>query len=214
MFPKVSSPALPAFQGYRSRKCIRCTIPADSRAIRSHCRVPRLPLAAKGVAVRYIPPAVAAASKVPVTVPCNARAASLVIAVFPAAVMITFASASKVPSVIPAVATSFRVTSPLADRLELSVIPPADAVASKVPVTVPCNAKAASLVIAVFPAAVMITFASASKVPSVIPAVATSFRVTSPLADRLELSVIPPAVAVASLRFRSPFPATPGLRHW
>ena len=78
---------------------------------------------------------------------------------------------------MPAVATSFKVTLPVADKLELSVIPPVVAVAAKVPVTAPCNAKAASLVIAVLPAAVRITFASASKVSSVMPAVATSFRV-------------------------------------
>ena len=36
------------------------------------------------------------------------------------------------------------------------MIPPVVAVAAKVPVTAPCNAKAASLVIAVLPAAVRI----------------------------------------------------------
>ena len=68
------------------------------------------------------------------------------------------------------------------------MIPPVVAVAAKVPVTAPCNAKAASLVIAVLPAAVRITFASASKVSSVMPAVAASFKVTLPVADKLELS--------------------------
>ena len=115
-----------------------------------------------------IPPVVAVAAKVPVTAPCNAKAASLVIAVSPAAVRITFASASKVSKVMPAVATSFKVTLPVADKFELSVMPPV-AVAAKVPVTAPCNAKAASLVIAVFPAAVRITFASASRVSKVMP---------------------------------------------
>ena len=71
------------------------------------------------------------------------------------------------------------------------MIPPVVAVAAKVPVTAPCNAKAASLVIAVSPAAVRITFASASKVSGVMPAVATSFKVTLPVADEFELSVIP-----------------------
>ena len=141
---------------------------------------------------------VAVAAKVPVTAPCNAKAASLVIAVLPAAVRITFASASKVSKVIPAVATSFKVTLPVADKLELSVIPPVVAVAAKVPVTAPCNAKAASLVIAVSPAAVRITFASASKVSKVIPAVATSFKVKSPVTAIVALSVIPPAVAVTA----------------
>ena len=69
----------------------------------------------------------------------------------------------------------------MADKFELSVMPPVVAVAAKVPVTAPCNAKAASLVIAVFPAAVRITFASASKVSKVMPAVATSFKVTLPV---------------------------------
>ena len=122
-----------------------------------------LPVADK-FELSVMPPVVAVAAKVPVTAPCNAKAASLVIAVLPAAVRITFASASKVSKVMPAVATSFKVTLPVADKLELSVIPPVVAVAAKVPVTAPCNAKAASLVIAVFPAAVRITFASASRV--------------------------------------------------
>ena len=66
---------------------------------------------------------------------------------------------------MPAVATSFKVTLPVADKFELSVMPPMVAVAAKVPVTAPCNAKAASLVIAVsVKAAVRITFASASRV--------------------------------------------------
>ena len=135
------------------------------------------------------------------------------IAVLPAAVRITFASASKVSRVMPAVATSFKVTLPVADKLELSMIPPVVAVAAKVPVTAPCNAKAASLVIAVLPAAVRITFASASKVSRVMPAVATSFKVTLPVADKFELSVMPPVVAVAP-RFRSPLPATLRPHHW
>ena len=79
---------------------------------------------------------------------------------------------------MPAVATSFKVTLPVADKLELSVIPPVVAVAAKGSGHRPCNAKAASLVIAVLPAAVRITFASASKVSKVMPAVATSFKVT------------------------------------
>ena len=84
---------------------------------------------------------------------------------------------------------------------------------ARVPVTAPCNAKAASLVIAVFAAAVRITFASASKVSSVMPAVATSFKVTLPVADKFELSVIPPVVAVAA-KVRLPLPATLRPRHW
>ena len=36
---------------------------------------------------------------------------------------------------MPAVATSFKVTLPVADKFELSVMPPVVAVATKVPVT-------------------------------------------------------------------------------
>ena len=42
-----------------------------------------------------------------------------------------------------------------------------------------------------------------------MPAVATSFKVTLPVADKFELSVIPPVVAVAA-KVRLPLPATPG----
>ena len=115
------------------------------------------------VSLSVMSPVVAVAARVPVTAPCKAKAASLVIAVLPAAVRITFASASKVSKVMPTVATSFKVTLPVADKFELSVMPPVVAVAARVPVTAPCNAKATSLVIAVSPAAVRITFASASK---------------------------------------------------
>ena len=80
----------------------------------------------------------------------------------------------KVSSVMPAVATSL-VALPVADKFELSVIPPVVAVAAS-SIAAPCNAKAASLVIAVLPAAVRITFASASKVSGVMPAVATSLK--------------------------------------
>ena len=62
-------------------------------------------------------------------------------------------------------------------KTPLSVIPPAVAVAAKVPVTAPSKFKAVSLVIAVLPAAVMMTLASACKVPKVIPAVAISLNV-------------------------------------
>ena len=105
---------------------------------------------------------------------------------------------------MPAVATSFKVTLPVADKFELSVIPPVVAVAARVPVTAPCNAKAASLVIAVFPAAVRITFASASKVSKVMPAVATSFKVTLPVADKFELSPASIVVAVAKVPVSAP----------
>ena len=99
---------------------------------------------------------------------------------------------------MPAVATSFKVTLPVADKLELSVIPPVVAVAAKVPVTAPCNAKAASLVIAVSPAAVRITFASASRVSRVMPSRCHIVQGYIIIADKLELSVIPPVVAVAA----------------
>ena len=42
---------------------------------------------------------------------------------------------------MPAVATSFKVTLPVADKFELSVIPPVVAVAAKVRSTPRCNAK-------------------------------------------------------------------------
>ena len=46
-----------------------------------------------------------------------------------------------------------------------------------------------------------------------MPAVATSFKVTLPVADKLELSVIPPVVAVAA-KVPSPHPATLRPHHW
>ena len=51
---------------------------------------------------------------------------------------------------MPAVATSFKVTLPVADKFGTVGDSSGVAVAAKVPVTAPCNAKAASLVIAVF----------------------------------------------------------------
>ena len=149
--PKVWIPRRSCLQGYVSGKGIRSHYPnSEGRTIRSQCKDRSPSVCHQSV----MSPVVAVAAKVPVTDPCNAKAASLVIAVLPAAVRITFASASKVSKVMPAVATSFKVTLPVADKFELSVMPPVVAVAAKVPVTAPCNAKAASLVIAVLPAAV------------------------------------------------------------
>ena len=56
--------------------------------------------------------------------------------------------------------------------------------------------------------------ASASKVSKVMPAVATSFKVTLPVADKFKLSVIPPVDLRSQPEFRSPHPATLRPHHW